>query len=125
MPRFSIVTITALGLALLLPVAPASAAPARARVARIVFIGKAKACRCTKKRIAAAWKALKAGLGRRRIPVKRIQADRNPTEAGRHKRKRAYKVLPAIYFLTSTGKVIDLLQGIVTTADVKQVLKGR
>ena len=102
-----------------------SAAPAKARVASIVFIGKKKACPCTKKQIAAGWKALKAGLGKRRIPVKRIQEDVHTAEASRYKKKRAYRALPAIYFLTSAGKVIDLLQGIVTTADVQQVLKGR
>ena len=104
---------------------PSSAAPVKARVASIVFIGKAKACPCTKKSIADAWKALQAGLGKRRIPVRRIQTDVKPAEVDRYKKKRAYKVLPTLYFLTSAGKVIDLLQGIVTTADVKQALKGR
>lgn len=110
---------------LLAPSTPTEAAPARARVDRIVFIGKKKACHCTKRQISDGWKALKAGLGKRQTPVKRIQADVHIAEAGRYKKKHAYRALPAIYFLTSTGKVIDLLQGIVTTADVKQVLKGR
>lgn len=120
--------ITVAGLAaslLLLSTASAKAAPAKARVTSIVFIGKAKACPCTTKRIAAGWKALKKGLGKRQTSVKRIQADVKPAEAARYKKKRTYKVLPAIYFLTSSGKVIDLLQGIVTTADVSQILKGR
>ncbi len=110
---------------LLVALTPASAAPAKARVASIVFIGKKKACHCTKKQIADGWKALQAGLGKRRIQVRRIQEDVHTAEAGRYKRKRTYRALPAIYFLTSAGKVIDLLQGIVTTADVRQALKGR
>jgi hypothetical protein len=126
MQRIGFITVTGLALSLLLlSTAPASSAPAKARVGSIVFIGKAKACPCTTKRIAAGWKALKKGLGKRRTPVKRIQSDVKPTEAARYKKKRAYKVLPAIYFLTSAGKVIELLQGIVTTADVQQVIKGR
>ena len=110
---------------LLAALMPASAAPGKARVTRIVFIGKQKACPCTKKQIADGWKALKAGLGKRRIPVKRLQADVHTAEVGRYQQKRAYKALPAIYFLTAAGKVIDLLQGIVTAADVQQVLKAR
>ncbi len=126
MTRPAIITLIGLLFALgLLGATPASAAPAKARVTSIVFIGKAKACPCTKKRIAAAYKALKAGLGSRQTPIKKIQADLKPADAARYKKKRAYKMLPAIYFLTSTGKVVDLLQGLVTTADVKQVLKGR
>ena len=109
----------------LVSAAPVAAAPAKTRVARVVFIGKKKACACTKRKIADAWKALKAGLGQRRIPVVRFQADVKPAEAARYKKKRAYKVVPAVYFLTAAGQVVDLLQGIVTTADVEQVLGGR
>jgi len=117
-----------LGLALggvLCAAPPVPAAPAKAPVARIVFIGQKQACPCTQKRIAAGWKALQAGLGQRRLPVRRIQADVSPAEAGRLKKRRPYRAVPAIYFLTATGKVIDLLQGIVTVDDVKQVLRGR
>jgi hypothetical protein len=112
------------GLTLLLA-APAVAAPRKAPVARIVFIGKAKACPCTTKQIAEAWKALHQALGKRPIPVARIQADRKPAEADRYRPHRAWKALPAIYFLTSKGGIIDLLQGIVDEADVRQVLDGR
>ncbi len=101
------------------------AAAAKAPVARIVFIGQKQACHCTQKRIAAGWKALQAGLGQRHIPVRRLQADVSPAEAGRYKKRRPYRAVPAIYFLTAQGKVIDLLQGIVTADDVKQVLRGR
>ena len=97
---------------------------ASGKVKRIVFIDKAKACECTKKRIDASWKALAGVVGKPPVPaVERIHMDTAPFKAAPYKAKRPVMVPPAIYFLGEEDKLLEVLQGEVTAAQVKKALR--
>jgi hypothetical protein len=119
------------GLALLLVVfavgATTRAAPpaeAKGKVARIVFVGKQNACDCTRKAIEASRKALQAALGNKsRFPIEELKVDVDGAKVDGYRSKRAFVALPAIYFLDGADGVKELLQGEVTEAQVRAVLK--
>jgi hypothetical protein len=106
--------------------APPTDTKAKTKVVQIVFVGKKNACPCTKKSIDAGKKALQAVLGNKsRYRLQElnfdVDADREKLDALRD--KRAMVALPAIYFLDSAGEVKELLQGEVTEAKIRAVLK--
>ncbi len=122
-------TIPALVLLLLVPAVGATtrAAPpvdTKGKVARIVFVGKHNACACTRKAIDASWKALQAALGNKsRFPIEELKIDVDGAKVDGYRSKRAFVALPAIYFLDGAERVKELLQGEVTEAQVRAVLK--
>ena len=106
----------------------AAAAPeqAKRKVARIVFVGKKNACPCTRKSIDAGKKALQAVLGNKsqyRVQELNFDVDADRDQINALREKRAMVALPAIYFLDSAGEVVELLQGDVTEAKIRAVLK--
>jgi len=106
------------------PEANAAPGDAKRKVARIVFVGKKNACACTRKSIDAGWKALQAALGNKsRFRVQELRIDVDPDKVDELRKKRALTALPAIYFLDGAGDVKELLQGDVTEAQIRAILK--
>jgi hypothetical protein len=107
------------------PVAPTAEAPATAQVARVVFIGQAESCDCTRKRIDDGIAALTAAIGERDIPVERIQADvaahREQVEMLRE--LRPFMVAPGIFLFDADDNLVGMTQG-ETTADELQLILG-
>lgn len=104
--------------------APSSAPAASGKIKRIVFVDKAKACKCTKDRIDASWKELTGVVGFPPVPdVERIHMDTQANKAAPYKAKRPIMVPPAIYFFGEGDKLIEVLQGEVTAAQIKKVFR--
>ena len=105
--------------------APAPAAgEGKSVVKRIVFIDKAECCACTQRAIDASWAALQEALGQDSpLPIERVHLDTQAARAGVYRAKRALVTAPAIYFLDGADEVVELLQGDVTAAEVRAVLK--
>jgi hypothetical protein len=105
-----------------------SAAPAKkvtsGKVARIGFIDLERCCACTRTRIDAAWKALTEVLGARpTIPVQRVHLDTQADRAAPYRAKKELMFPPAIYFLDRKEGLVEMLQGEVTAAQIRKVLK--
>ena len=92
-------------------------------VARVVFVDQEKCCACTRKRIDASWKALMAVLGfPPTIPLDRYHLDTQEKQAEEFLSKKAIMTAPGIYFLDKAGKIVELLQGEVSEAQIKAAL---
>jgi hypothetical protein len=92
-------------------------------VARIVFVGKQQACECTRTRIAASRKALDTVLSAHGgLPVQTLLVDTEAELVTPYRKQQAFVVLPAIYFVDETGKVVQMLQGEVAEAQVVRIL---
>ncbi len=103
--------------------APASQS-SNTNVARIVFVDQKQACDCTRKRIDGSWAALQAALGAHKdIPVERIHMDTDQSRVEPYEEMRAIMVLPAIYLLDVSGKLLDMVQGEVTTDNFDRILQ--
>ncbi len=118
--------LVALAVAATTRAAPPAESKAKAKVTQIVFVGKKNACPCTKKSIDAGKKALQSVLGKQsRYRLQElnfdVEADREKVDALRE--KRAMTALPAIYFLDAAGEVKERLQGDITEAQIRAVLK--
>jgi hypothetical protein len=94
------------------------------RVARIVFVDQEKCCACTRKRIDTSWKALMAVLGfPPALTLDRYHLDTQEKQAEPFLEKRAIVTAPGIYFLDSAGNLLELLQGEVTEAQIRGVIR--
>lgn len=92
-------------------------------VARVVFVDKKEACPCTRGRAAASWSALRDALGEKSsVPVERIYLDRDSKKVATLRKKKAFAVIPALYFLDEAGNVVRLLQGEVEKKSIVTVL---
>jgi hypothetical protein len=93
-------------------------------VAKIVFVDKEKACKCTAEKIEKSWTALAAALKAKgvELPIERVHLDTQAAEAGKYKALKPMIAIPGIYLLNADGKLIELLQGEVTTEQVEKVL---
>ena len=86
--------------------------PAAAGVAKIVFVGKADACACTRKAVDAGWAVLEEALGKTaKVEVETIQIDVDQVAVEALKKKEPFMVLPVFYFLDGGGNVVGMLQG--------------
>jgi hypothetical protein len=100
------------------------AAATAAKVAKIVFVGKERACDCTRKSIDAGWAAVQKALGTpAKVPVERLQVDTEGAKVERYRSQKAVMALPAIYFVDDKNVVLELLQGEVTEAQIASTLK--
>ena len=98
----------------------------QATVARIVFIGQEKACKCTRTRIDVTWAALQSALeGHSQIPVESLTMDQDEDEFDKYDEMQSLVVAPGIYFLDAEGRLISLLQGEQTTQQILQVLEPK
>lgn len=101
----------------------AEAAQARPAVERIVFIDKGSACACTRKQIDAVWAMLHKVLAGRKLPVDRLDLNKRPADMKRYRAKREFLALPAIYFLGSGDKLIEMLQGDIREGWIRKALR--
>ena len=99
-------------------------APAAGKVARIVFVDKEKACKCTMDRVDASWKALTEVVGFPPVPdVERIHMDTQEGKAAPYRARKAIMVPPAIYFMGKGGKLVEVLQGEVKAEQIRALLR--
>lgn len=104
-------------------VTPTAIPAAKAKVARVVFVGQQNACDCTRKAIDASWQALAAVLGpENRLPIERLQADTQEAQVAPYRARRPFFTAPAIYVLDETDGLVELFQGAVTEAQLRPVL---
>jgi len=107
------------------PTAPNEAAKVAkvAKVAKIVFVGQKDCCQCTGDRILASWTALEEVLAKHTdIQVERFDIDVDEARADEMEKQGKVMVIPGLYFLTADGKLVKLLQGEVTAAQVAELL---
>ena len=94
-------------------------------VARVVFVDKEHACKCTQKRVDDSWAALQGALAGRQVPtVERLHADTQAEAVEPYNKMRAVLALPALYFMDTKGTLMELLQGEVTQEQIQAVLGG-
>ncbi len=105
------------------PSTPAAADQA-ASVARVVFIGQAESCDCTRKRIDDGIAALTAAIGGRDIPVERIQADKpeHREQVEMLREMRAFMVAPGIFFFDASDELVGMTQGETTAEELALIL---
>ena len=101
----------------------ASAAQTTGAVARIVFVGQHEACDCTKNRIATTWKALETALADRKdLPVERLELDVDAAKVDPYEQLQALMTAPGLYLLDDNGKLVKMLQGELTVAQISRAL---
>jgi len=94
-------------------------------VAQVVFIGQRQACKCTLNRIASTWVALEQVLAKHpEIEVKKIEQDVEQDEADRYDQLKSLMVAPGVYLMDGDGKLIQMLQGALTVAQIEQAIAG-
>ena len=99
---------------------------AGSRVAKVVFVGKKEACACTKRRMDASWKALSQALGKPpKVPVDQYFMDIDEEAVQNLQSQVRFMVVPAVYFLDAKNRVVTLLQGEITTDQVRDILSGK
>jgi hypothetical protein len=103
------------------PNAPAVSTPT-SPVAKIVFIGKENACRCTRAAIDASWAALQEALAGANIPIEKLLVDTQVDLVAPYREMQPLVAIPGLYFLDASGGYIHLLQGEVTAAAIRAVL---
>ncbi len=82
---------------------------------KIVFVGQAEACDCTRDRIDDSWNALQAALSEHEgVTVERLERDVDTQEVERLAALEPLMVPPGAYFLDTEGGLVVLLQGEVT-----------
>lgn len=106
------------------PAPAATQAVEPAKVAKVVFVGQKDCCQCTGDRILASWTALEAVLAKHEgIAVERFDIDVDEAQATALEKHGKVMVIPGLYFLSADGKLVKLIQGEVTAAQVTEVLK--
>lgn len=107
------------------PVSAAQTQP-EAKITKIVFVDKEKACDCTRKRVEGAWTTLQTALGTPpALPVQRLHVDTQAAEVAPYTSAKPLMVPPGIYFVDGRGTVVDLLQGEIEAKEIETVLKRR
>ena len=92
-------------------------------VTKVVFIGQAEACDCTRKRTDKTWSELQRAMaGRQGIEVERINRDTDGERTGQLTLLRPMVTVPGVYFLDRGGAIVELLQGEVGADQFDRVL---
>ncbi len=109
------------------PAAAATAAAplAQPAAARLVFVGKANCCDCTRGRIEASWTALQTVLAETSLPVERLESDQDEVAVERYRGLRPFMAIPALYVLDGEDKLLELLQGELTAEQIRAALTGK
>jgi hypothetical protein len=95
-----------------------------AKVAKIVFVDKENCCKCTADRTGKSWTALQAALKEHgaEVAVERVHLDTQTEQAAPFKAMKPMIAIPAIYFLNSEGKLVEMLQGEVKQEQIGNLL---
>ena len=88
-------------------------------VAKVVFVDQEECCECTQNRIDGTWAVLSTALEGREIDVERLHRDTQEADVAKYHEMRPIMVVPAVYFLDSEGKIVEVLQGEVTEEQIK------
>lgn len=112
--------------------ADASAAPAAtgdmstAPVSRIVFVDVEKSCPCTSDRIEKMWALMQTALADRTpaIAVERLHLDTQAAQVQKYRDMETIFAVPAIYLLDAGGKLLKMIQGEATKADLAAAIAG-
>ena len=103
-----------------------SRSSSKAKVAKVVFVDKANACKCTRDRIDGSWNALKIALGDgSAVKVERIHLDTESAKAKRYTKMRPLMVIPGVYFLDEKGGLAGMLQGELKPGQIAELLEKR
>lgn len=90
---------------------------------RIIFVDKEHGCECTQKRVDTGWSALQTALAGKPTPtVERLHLDTQPDQVAPYRTLRPMMAVPALYFVSATGGLVELLQGEVTPAQIQTAL---
>lgn len=101
-------------------------ATAGSRVAQVVFIGQREACECTRNRIDTTWAALEQALADHpEIEVKKLEQDVQQEEADRYDELEPLMVAPGVYLMDEDGKLVQMLQGALTSKQLQQAIGGK
>jgi hypothetical protein len=95
-------------------------------VAKVVFVDLEKCCKCTASNIGASWDALQEAVAdtKSTASIERLHMDTQAAAAAPYRTLKAPVAMPAVYFLDADGKLIELLQGQITTAQAANLLAG-
>ena len=94
------------------------------RVKRLVLVGRAKGCQCTRKDVARAMRSLSVVLGARRDQmVKQLDWDTDREQVQRYRSQRRFVALPALYFIDARGRVVGLLEGDIRPKWIRKLLR--
>jgi hypothetical protein len=102
----------------------ASAAPDAAprkvgTITKIVFVGEEHGCPCRQGRIDAGWAALQEAMGTpAKLPVEKIFVDTQGPKVQVYTQQKPILTMPGIYLVDAANKVIDMLQGDITRAQI-------
>jgi hypothetical protein len=108
---------------------PAQATPVATRssaskLSKIVFVGKERACECTRKAVDAGWAALhKVLVDPGQVLIERIHVDSESARVEPYRAQKPIMALPAIYFVDGRGAVLEMLQGEVGEAQIQAVVE--
>ena len=92
-------------------------------IVEIVFLDLKECCACMAEAIEVSRDALANGLGKNsKIKIDEIHIDAERSAAQPYLDQVRIFTVPAILFLSSKGKVIDLIQGSVDENDIRQIL---
>ncbi|MFH1278592.1 MAG: hypothetical protein ABIK65_09455 [Candidatus Eisenbacteria bacterium] len=91
-------------------------------VAKIVVVDMENCCDCTRERTECTMAALSRALESSDIPVERLHVDTQEDAVSGYRAKKAFMVIPAVYFLAEDGGVLGLLQGEVKEEEVLAAL---
>lgn len=106
------------------PAPLATQAVESAKVAKVVFVGQKDCCQCTGDRILASWTSLEEVLAKHAdVAVDRFDIDVDEARATEMEKLGKVMVIPGLYFLSADGKLVKLIQGEVTAAQVAEVLQ--
>lgn len=106
--------------------APVSAGPVTTSTAieRIVLVGMADPCDCTRKKIEKAQKAIEAAGGAETTHVERLDLETDDDKIDVYRDMKPFQVVPALYFVDDAGNVLTLLQGDITEKQVRETISG-
>jgi hypothetical protein len=122
--RTAVILVPVVAFAVAATTRAAPPAESKGKVVRIVFVGKKHACDCTRKSIDAGRKALQAALGKQsRYRVEELAIDVDGEKVDELRKRRPLTALPALYFFDGAGEVRERLQGDITEAQIRAVLK--
>jgi hypothetical protein len=105
------------------PAASSSAAASTVKpagtIAKVVFVGEEHGCPCRQGRIDAGWAALQEALGTPpKLPFEKIFVDTQGPKVQVYTQQKPILTMPGIFLVDASNKVIDLLQGDITRAQI-------
>ncbi len=91
---------------------------------RLVLVGQAQGCQCTRTEVAKAMRALHVVLGARRDQmVTQLDWDKDRAQVQRYRRQRRFIALPALYFINARDQVVGLLEGEIKPRWIRPLLR--